>query len=43
MAAINFIGLYNKGPFYKNLLLELAAKLQGSVKINVSVDVDVDI
>ena len=36
------VDLYNKGPFYKSLLLELASKLQGSIKVNVSVDVDVD-
>lgn len=35
------VELYNKGPFYKSLLLELASKLQGSIKVNVSVDVDV--
>ena len=37
------IDLYNKGPFYKSLLLELASKLQGSIKVSVSVDVDLDI
>lgn len=37
------IDLYNKGPFYKSLLLELAAKIQGSIKVSVSVDVDLDI
>ena len=37
------VDLYNKGPFYKNLLLELASKLQGNIKVNVSVDVDVDV
>ena len=35
--------LYNKGPFYKSLLLNLADKLQGSIKFKVSLDVDVDI
>ena len=37
------IDLYNKGPLYKNVLLELASKLQGSIKVNVAVDVDVDV
>jgi hypothetical protein len=35
------IDLYNKGPFYKSLLLELASKLQGSIKVSVSVDLDI--
>jgi hypothetical protein len=37
------LGLYYKGPFYKSFLLELASKLQGSIKVNVALDVDVDI
>ena len=37
------LDLYNKGPFYKSLLLALASKLKGSIKVNVSVDVDVDV
>ena len=37
------VGLYNNGPFYKSLLLELAKKIQGSVKVSVSVDVNLDI
>ena len=35
------IDLYNKGPIYKSLLLELAAKIRGSIKITVDVDVDI--
>jgi len=37
------IDLYNKGPFYKDWLQALASKLQGSLSISVSVDVDTNI
>jgi hypothetical protein len=36
------IDLYNKGPIYKSPLLELASKIQGSIKVTVDVDVDID-
>ena len=36
------LDLYNKGPFYKNLLYALASKLQGNIKVNVSVVINAD-
>lgn len=37
------IELYKKGPMYKSILLNLAKKIRGNIKINVSVDVDIDV
>ena len=36
------VDLYNKGPYFKDSILTMASKLQGSIKISVNVDVDVD-
>ena len=36
------VDLYQLGPYYKNWILDLASKLQGSIKVNMSVEVEFD-
>ena len=36
------IDLYNLGPYYKDWLLDLARKLQGSIKVSMSVDISIE-